>query len=241
MARLSSLPPELLRIIVEHLDSTTDLHHAILGSKNVAQVFWTSTAFHLSKVLQNSISSLAQPFALAILDVDALPRTALKSEEDATESFLVQFFNNPRISFPTDMESLIVMSQRQNRIARFLTHYSALALFKCGAVLESIKPLPWWNPSSSDCANDQTQEILATNNLSPMERARFERGFYIHELLCHLFPCLSSYEQSEKHHSLFSGKQQHDLFISGIPPFQLEEVRCVHQYYMEIAGKMFDA
>lgn len=237
MAQISHLPLEILSISLKYLDSTIDLFHAVQASPILARAFWSSSKLHLAAVLQNSISVVAQPFALALVDAPSIDSGSLVPVKDVVESFLEKRFTNSRTTFPSDTKSLIQMSHRQNRIKRFQAHYAALALSKGGAIDIPIDNLPWWAVMNRDPQLARIKEVQATRHLSSSEKARFERGFYLHELLCRIF---AHDDYSRRRAPKFSAEEQYHLFLRRIPAFQAEEASCVHQYFMEIAGRCFD-
>ncbi|KAG9254079.1 uncharacterized protein F5Z01DRAFT_636741 [Emericellopsis atlantica] len=72
--------------------------------------------------------------------------------------------------------------------------------------------------------------------LSSTELTRLERGFYRYELYCRVFPA----EPGNALQSRSSAREQFERFIKRLEPWEMEEIVCIHQYFVYHLGTIVD-
>lgn len=208
---LHYLPEELLYAVLQMVDSPRDLIAAATASSRCWAAYSRAPSLLLTSVLKNAIHPVAMPHALAALH-------APRGKPDARQADMLEAFVNRyhadagSFTFPTDLLGLQSLCRLYNLTSFFIHDYASRAM----QVLLS-----------------NTAQEEKSLSLSQAELARFQRAFFRHNVYCLAFP--AEWDRDAR----FSAESQFTRFLSLLVPWEVEEMSCVHMYYISIVDKVF--
>ncbi len=209
---LHDLHADLLYLILRALGSPRDLDSLIRASPSCFRLYTLSPEVILSSVLKNAILPDALHHAIAHSNLPAALSTSEPDRAEHLEAFLDQYFQPDSFAFPTEKTALVALSRLYARVSHFVDDYSARAVRALGLDPNTASPL------------------------SSTERARLQRAFFRHELYCRAFPV----DYHTPSHSLVPADLQCTQFIVRLEPWEVEELSCVHHYFMFLTGTFVD-
>ena len=226
MASLDTLAPELLVMIQKSLDSPRDLSALIASSPVCLNIFTSHRVPILASVLINSIEPAALHHALAIshspvlfIDDDPwLDQPPLQKAPPALQSSLDQYFNGS-LELSTELSRLTSLCRIQSLVSRFSNDYFLHAT-------RLLEPQP-----QNAAGSAQTPPLSFT------ERTRLERAFFRYELYSRSFPLGPALSTD----SVLSARNQFELFLKRLEPWEVEEMSCVHNYFTSLVREVFIA
>ncbi|KAI1077085.1 hypothetical protein F5B20DRAFT_553159 [Whalleya microplaca] len=209
MPQLTSLPCEVIAIILGDLDNLQDLMPVLLSCRHVHSSFLESKSRILRTIVQRQVTPDLLPYSMAVAEayeVSRQPGPVTDAWETAAlasaKRVLDPLFNEPSQlasqlrSLPADR--VIKMGLMHNMVTRWANDFAADAWSLLGT-----------NPGVSASA-------LGSLSLSPTEHFMFRRAFYLMELFITLFPGI---DEKHGHH-----------FFSELAPWEIEQLVCVHDF-----------
>lgn len=229
MMAFDNLPPELSMTILELLESTTDLYSVISASPNALRVFEASSERVLLTVTQRRMNPQSLRHAIATIGIPSVRRNRPESLRfKPLWKFLDRYFSSdPEASIdirlgPGNARALATIHAHVRRHIRRYADQTCVQLSgpKHGTGL------------------DETRQHTADSGqrLSSTELIRLERGFYRYELYCRVFPA----EPGNALQSRSSAIEQFEHFIKHLKPWEVEEIVCVHEYFVYHLGTIVD-
>lgn len=235
---LRDLPPELLSMILEAVDSPPNLHHLIAALCACYRVFALSPERCLSSTLRNAILPAARRYAIALLHIPSPLPGARVPEATAIKEFLAEHLDDHNIVFPKDRASLVALSRRHFRIIRFLEHYAGRSLQGLETSNIPNRSFPWWASDHVDLGSHwNLEQNSVCSRLSFTERSRFQRAFYLHELYCKAFPIDPDSRDGD---TILPSAAQYSHFLRRLHVREGEEMTCVHQYFVSLTCGITD-
>ena len=209
---LNRLPVELLSLVLKSIDSPLDLLSLIIASSPCRAAYASAPSLFLASVLRNAIQPDAMPHALAALRV---PVENPVRPEPAVASFLAEYFGRCSFEFPVNMPGLKSLCRLYNRVSFFINDYSsrAIRLLVTESSSETVSPL------------------------SATERARLQRAFFRYEIYCQVFPIHDLFADPDP---LVRAPAQFSRFLNFLEAWEVEEISCVHCYFMSLVGGCLD-
>ena len=239
MARRSVyLPIEVRSTILGFVTDLDTLHNLVLSSSLYHEAYVSARGSILSLVLRNRYSiPLIGEALLVIRSENLYPRAPTKPERrDKVIALLDQYRRDRQIHELSPTQSDVMNHYFLNfplspleilRVARFLYRTEAFV----NEISADLWPRALVDPNK--CSNGL--------ELSPMERVRFLRAACRFQTFCTLFGAkeLSSKKNYEEgtFSEDFGYDEVHSLFFLLFPPWEFEEIACIHDYLMD---KYFD-
>lgn len=214
---LEQLPPELLSLIIQSLDSHRHLVNLISASPACYYVYSAAPSVFLGAILRNVIHPAAMHHALAILHAPVSQPSPAKIgplESKALQDYVERYFQGDgAFPFPTERSELESLYRIYSQIDLLINDYASRA--------------------TQTLFNGQRNDTL---DLSWTELARFQRAFFRHQVYCLSFP-MHSYTLF-LYNDPFSMSVQHERFISRLDFWEIEEMGCAHFYHTSVVGNV---
>lgn len=228
MSSFRNLPPELLSLILRNLNSPRDLHSLISASPSCLHAFLGNKYRILLWLCVKGIQPGALRDALALHHAPrrtvAHGRMGLRCNEGVeptdSEPFLSKYFSDATFEPPTDMADLTELLRLQSLVSRFAHGYFKEATALLGAPLA---------PSDPTIIGEVAPP-------SPTEWTRLQRAFFRYELYCRAFP-----SDKKPLYQCTHARDQCELFMDRLKPWEVEEITCVHNYLTRQVGSVVDA
>ncbi|KAJ3545848.1 hypothetical protein NM208_g2306 [Fusarium decemcellulare] len=224
---LETLPPELLSLILQAVDSSTTFHHLISASPSCLRAFSQSPSLILSAVLKNALPGGNLRHALAVLQVP--------STYDKIPAFLEKYFDpSSTFDFPTNRASLLQLSGLCNCLSYLLDQF----------VEESLSDLHRHDASENRGNLDEKQDLPSAVELPPplsaSERVRLQRAFLRFELYCRVFPGHRGDPNGPTGRAAPTHRaaEQARLFLSRLIPWEVEEMCCIEQHFYTLIRRI---
>ncbi|MCJ1244087.1 hypothetical protein MMC30_001285 [Trapelia coarctata] len=198
---MEQLPAELRIEVLRSIDDFSTLYSFIRVSKSLYSVFSAAKSSILSSVLERSIPIDILTDALAVHSSSLLPVHDDKLTKDFVAS---RWLGNSSPTYPP----------------------SQSAGFGCLAHFQHI--IDWFtNDICKTFARNEPSLGVGSFPVSFEERVRISRAFYRIEIYCNLFKDTRVADDMTVY---YTTDDQFELFLSHIPPWEVEEVACVHEY-----------
>ena len=214
--RLEDLPPELLRLVFESLDSPRSLYRLISTSASCFRVYKVAPAGILTPLIRKVYSEESLRHAIAVVQAYALQPISETLTYPDLLALLEAYFTDGPLGFPTKKEQLADLYRLRTRLSYFCNDYFTRTLSKIG------ESSPEGFQSFGDPENESSIHPSST------ELLRLERAFLRYELYCKAFS--SANYAMYAYLTEFRAMTQFNLFLSRIEPFEVEEMICIHQY-----------
>ncbi|KAM7192176.1 hypothetical protein V8F33_008450 [Rhypophila sp. PSN 637] len=226
MANLNHIAPELLILILSSTDSPRDLYSLISASAACFRTFVLNRNSVLLSVLRNA---LAPPVFYDLLAIAQAPTFSKDDDSnelaasavDMVKPFLSRYFAGALEAPPArDFHNVVSMCRIYNIVSRltdlYFSHTSRLLMAP--------------GPDSSFPAESNK----SPPPLSATERTRIQRAFFRHELYSRVFPI-----GRRGGRSLISPRDQYDLFLRCMNPWEVEEISSIHTHFVILAAGYF--
>lgn len=242
MATMDDLAPELLLIILHSVDRPRDLHALISTHSKCYYVFDANRKRVLTSVLKKAIPEGALRDALfACYAPPPTPYYPISPPEILSYPFendivdpqlrlhshvrMSRYFTGDEPSFPTDIPDPHRLAGLSSLVDRFTDDYRHHVARILGKRVGPGDGGNWGPP-------------VHFAPLSPDERTRIQRAFYRYEFYCRLFKCYDDprYPVLREGSSLFCAWEQNNLFVRRMDPWAVEEMSCIHNYLLSLAG-----
>jgi hypothetical protein len=211
---LESLPIELRSLILQNLPDIRSLISSLLAHSSLYDAFRDDHTITV-KVLKNQISPPSLLYhALAVHQSASLrPRSRHQVQE---------LLNSYHKTASTQLFCLLPQVSLSDAL-RMAKIYEHVVFFTANFVSVTLPLL-----SSS---KDTQDSLLAPP--SPSELHRIQRSFYRFELYCNLF----RRHRRSKPDTLFSAKEQGEIFFKRYSPSENEQLACIHDYLLQQLSK----
>ncbi|KAL9116408.1 MAG: hypothetical protein Q9187_007066 [Circinaria calcarea] len=215
---LDGLAPELLNLILTQIPSIQDLHSLVRASSKVYRVFLLSKTRILSSVVHNTYPSDVIPDAITAVNASRLDRgpdkeTVIKFINNYAED---RKRNHSEHLLPLSTSIALCKLHRSiNYFVQDFTRRSILALQQC------VQP------------SRDIEKLHAP--LSTIEKARLQRAFVRFEIYGCLF-----YARPYFTGTIWSALKQAQIFLTEFPPWEIEELVCVRDYFIYRLADAFD-
>ncbi|KAF5005000.1 hypothetical protein FDECE_8525 [Fusarium decemcellulare] len=209
---LANLPPEVLSLILHHVDSPRSLYHFISASPASFRVFSQSRKRILSSVIKNALPGQSVQHALAVLQAPSVGYSQV-------HPFLAKYFGyTSSFDFPTNEAGLLQLYHLYNRISYLLDGY-----------LKSVQELGF----------DESVLRPSLTERTRLQRAflRFELYSRVFPR-CGSDPYPPPGEPRPV--SRHPASQQFELFLANLSPWEVEEMSCVEQYFSSLIDEAID-
>ncbi|MCJ1431059.1 hypothetical protein MMC27_000409 [Xylographa pallens] len=235
-AGLDTLAPELVYLILQEMATPTDLSALIHASAPFYRTFllWRSTT--LANVLRNAIHPDVLFDALAVLKAPEVKELQYQSDDarlKANVEFLEGYSSTRESTCYGDLRDLAVsipLCRLYSSLDHFITDFSRKAL----NALSGRPGLDALSHLLGGCDELETSQIP---NLLNTERARLHRAFFRFELCQRLFSWVGGLPG---YLTLSRQVNESNLLLALLPPWEVEEVVCIHQYLTRVLENVFD-
>ena len=231
---LEGIPPELQIEILSLSSSLDSLYNLIRASPQYYQVFLTMRETLLYQVICRLIGLEVLPDAIFLARCSQLPRARLDLASTIEKMAEYQehqqnFSHNTPVGFPT----LIRLCQLQPTIEYHLESLGDNAL-KC---LENCTQALRTGVFTTTRKTRGERTGKEPDPLSTTEKARLRRALYRIELYGLLFYQTPTFSiQTQR----ISGQEQERIFLSKLPPWEVEEMAFIWYYFHLRLGECFD-
>ena len=234
---LERLPPELLTLILQEVDSPVSLLRFISASPQCLKIFSQYSELILSTIIRKTVPAPTLPHLIAGVNVP----TGKDTTNENRTFFLDSYLDSPSIEFPTQKEQIISMCRLWTQVSHFERRYFCAAMAELGFSYYQYSALNTSTPSlvpskRERCDDDSVQQSPEAHTPSPSERIRLQRAFLRFDIYCQLFPLRPPWEGC----SNVSSNEQFTLILSRLKPWEVEEITCVNQYLTVLAGTYVD-
>lgn len=224
-----TLPPELLMLILQLLESTADLYSIISASPAALGVFETAAERVLVTVTRRRISPQSLRHAVATISV---PSVNMKRSECSRFKSLWKFLDGYFRSGPESSQDILLAPGKARALATLHAHVCRHIRRYADRTCAQLT-----DPAHKQVLDKTQQHAIEGNQrLSSTELTRLERGFYRYELYCRVFPV----EPGNALQSRSSALEQFDYFIRRLEPWEMEEIVCIHEYFIYHLGIIVD-
>jgi hypothetical protein len=231
----SSLPPELMCMILSQLDTPQDLYSVIRASPLIyTRGFTASREIILRHVVQNALRMSALSEALVAFRF-------LKSDNPSSDEswdyyqrrlvFLSQLIGEAKAELqpqPTLAESIALCA--------LFRSFEIFAQHCCRQFLAVAKSEGYRQLWLDRYRGVSRRYLKRASSLSDLELGRLQRGFFRYITLQNLIHPL---ERPSHKYKRVSSEQVAALFVS-FTPWEIEEIACVHQYTVNWLRKVLD-
>ena len=222
--QLDGLSPEVLTLILHQVSSIQDLHSLVQASSQAYRVFLLSKARVLSAVVHHVFLPKVLPHAIAAIKASYLDRGPQK---EVVIKFMDEYVEDQKVDHSELLLSLstsIALCKLHRTIDFFIQDFTR----------RSISALQQCCQSNKDIAPPQTSEKLCAP-LSIIEEARLQRAFTRFEIYGCLFYAKPYFTVTK-----WGASEQAQVFFAELPPWQIEELACVHDYFLRRLADVFD-
>ena len=208
---MDSLPPEVLAMIMKKCSSIATLYALIRSSSRLYSLFQASKQMILSGFLHELLHPevLCEAKRIGCLSPIGYPYTNDKDIE-AFAATLDAEEKDTHVTEPIPLEACIRICRLHRSVEYFVrdfTEHCATISGLCGYSLDNGTLSPSWT-----------------------EESRIQRAFYRLDLYARLFHSYKDFAHPYDGSTMRSAAQS-DLFITKLPPYQVEELACLHGYF----------
>ena len=210
---LTTLSPELKYAIFTNLPDVTSAKSLALVSSSFYYTFLDAQSLILTRILQNEISTGLLQGAFAAYKASKIPLWT----KQAIQDFLDEYFGRSLLHTNQNwnLSEALRLSNVHSCVEFFAAQFASFALSK--------------NPTTRG------------SNAAPYsaEMARIKRNLYRFELYCNLFrkPSSDRLRRDARNclirPSPFGTQEQRDIFFDKFPPWENEQLGCIHDYLIE--------
>lgn len=212
MATLDGLPPEIQTLILEHHSSLESLYAHIRASPRSYQIFLTSKANILSKIVCRMLTPDVFPFALAAVEGTSLQPYPAEDEAVKLINRFKRDLKRARLPNSIPLETLVGLCQLHWVVEDLIKGFVA----RCESFsARHRRPLHLIESSAEDYIP-----------LSSTEQIRIRRAFYT----LHLYGCASPMDVDFSEDTF---KLPAACFLRIFPLWQIEELACIHDYLFD--------
>ena len=225
---LDGLPPEIQVLILLQIATIQDLRSLIYASAQYYGAFKVTREKVMSAVLHRTVLPSALSNALSTVKIIACHKSRNRDKEQVLD--FINTFKEDRTTDDTTKTIPLSLSlplcQLHRSVEYFVHDCSKLWLPLLHARSLAMKP----NLDST------TVDNLEIAPLSLSEEARLQRALYNFEFYCQIF---HSTELSIED-PLFKAIDQSHIFLAELPPWQVEELACICDYFHCRLRDIFD-
>lgn len=214
--------------ILTHMASAKGLHSLINASPRYFQVFLASRELFLSALVRSTISLEALPEALVAI---AGSRNSPRGLSPDSIQVLLDAHSEHRVHVHTEIQLAAATSIPLLKLDASIGYHIARYVETTLPTLEGCS-----QPLSLGVVNPQ----IRRNPTSKTEHVRLQRAFYRLHLYCCLFHSSDKPGTNDRNHVQTSSNHQEGVFLSKLPPWEVEEIACVWHYFRGQLGKLFD-
>ncbi|KAJ3543274.1 hypothetical protein NM208_g3654 [Fusarium decemcellulare] len=210
---LANLPPEVLSLILHHVDSPRNLYHFISASPASFRVFSQSRKRILSSVIKNALPGQSVQHALAVLQAPSVSRSQV-------HPFLDKYFGSTSsFDFPTNEAGLLQLYHLYNRISYLLDGF-----------LKSVQELGF----------DESVLRPSLTERTRLQRAFLRFELYSRVFPRRWIDPYPSAEEASRREYQHPASQQFSLFLANLTPWEAEEMACIQLYFSCLIDKFID-
>ncbi|KAK3182205.1 hypothetical protein K4F52_006574 [Lecanicillium sp. MT-2017a] len=227
---LDQLPPELVFLVFERCSSAQSLYSLISASPHCYRIFASNPVQVLSRLLIALVPSCLRREVAAASEAAQFLPTAAKDEEseDQVKTFLDRYFGGQDFTFPNSKTSLTEAFQLHRKVCFLAEELAAKAAREARMLNRAMKQGHRYHlPDLVECEAAKPHELNMLNS----EETRLYRGFVRFELYCRVFQAGYRFGIGG-----ISARDQFDVFIRHLSPWEVEEITSIHQHCMSIVG-----
>ncbi|GAM86199.1 hypothetical protein ANO11243_042110 [Dothideomycetidae sp. 11243] len=201
LCALPAVPPEILALILLQLPDLKSLHAASTSC-------WAfNNALHISR------RSITEQVLCTQIGSDVLPE-AIAADETSTSTFI---------------------PSRQS-IGQLMSHLKQRRATKQPSSLDRVHRMAHFHRTVQDLTDSFVNVVLTTAGtypnsthleLTPRERQRIERGFYLFQIYCNLFA------------NARTPWSKHRIFFLSFAPWEVEQLSCIHDFLARLVSAVF--
>ena len=233
---LTSLSVELACQVLQELHSPGDLYSLIRASSFLYRIFISRKSFVLSQVLLRAIHPDVLSEVRACFEASDIPEIIENQPAESSRKKITDFIHG----YSTRDEKQFSQQLRENATSVSLCRlYSTIDYFITDYSSKALKALHTQSLLGVDLVLHKSNEPCFNQQpaFSSTENGRLQRAFFRFEIYRKIFYypyCSSGLDP------LFDEKEQSDLFLALFPPWEIEELACVHHYLVKVLEDVFD-